>query len=160
MCDTLKAFAASLDVSAFKVVNPPSYIFLCGGQFEPEPGKDPSVRRIFHDFLESKSPHLINRVLLAEKANRWYNADLYPNLLQLEEHLAGLSTLVLLFVESAGSIAELGAFCCIEELQSKLVAVIETEHYNKPSFIWDGPARLMREQNPDSISAFILGKQK
>ncbi len=89
---------------------------------------------------------------LAEEASKWARAAKhYDNLLELEADLAYLSALILVFVESAGSIAELGAFCQARVLSKKLVAVLEHGHQDEQSFIQDGPVALLQRNDQDSV---------
>ena len=105
MTNPLEAFASSLDLNASRVLNSPSLIFLCGGPLTQETGDDPSARAIFYQRLKEEHQDLFKRVLLAEHANKWSRIGRqYGNLLDLENDLAGLSAVILLFVESAGSI--------------------------------------------------------
>lgn len=155
----LEVFAAKLKTKAFKVLNYPSYIFLCGGKLETPEGGTPSVRSLFYKQIEKSNPKILERVLLAEDANAWYQVtNVYKNLVELEEHLAGLSSFILLFVESAGSIAELGAFSFVQPLRKKLYAVIEEHYYRERSFIKEGPLTLLEQNNNDSVLAFPWGR--
>src|SRR6267378_1696843 len=126
MSTPLEAFGSSIDLDASKVLNFPSLIFLCGGPVEPGNGIQPSLRALFHRRLQQSHPELCDRVLLAEQANKWSKTSKhYDHLFDLENDLAYLSAIIMLFVESPGSIAELGAFCNVEPLRKKLVAVLE-----------------------------------
>ena len=155
MSDTLEAFAASVDTKAFKVVHSPSLIFLCGGSLDEKSGRPPSVRSVFYERLKKKRPEIASRVLLAETACKWYEfTRIYPNLLELEEQIAGLSALILLFVESPGSIAELGAFSEVKPLRDKLVTIVEENHYNSKSFIKEGPLTLLEKNKSNSVRAY------
>jgi hypothetical protein len=90
--------------------------------------------------------------LLAEVANRWSKtARHYDHLFDLEDDLAHLSAVIILFIESPGSIAELGAFCRVRPLSKKLIAVIEHSHQDEESFIQDGPVAFLTRQNPHSV---------
>ena len=71
--------------------------------------------------------------------------------LDLEGDLAYLSALILVFVESAGSIAELGAFCQTPVLNEKLFAVIEHRYQDEESFIKDGPVAKLKQLNNESV---------
>jgi hypothetical protein len=75
----------------------------------------------------------------------------YDHLFDLEDDLAYLSAIIMLFVESPGSIAELGAFCHDRVLSKKLMAVLEHSYQNGPSFIQDGPVALLKKQNSHSV---------
>lgn len=157
--NALEAFAKTLNAKAFKVVNYPSYIFLCGGQLKTDRDETPSARSVFRKHLKNTNPSAADRVLLAEEVSGWFSAaSVYPNLVELEEHLAGLSSLILLFVESEGSIAELGAFSFVPALREKLTVVIEKRHYDKRSFIYQGPVTFLRQNDNDSVFSYKWGE--
>jgi len=152
MSTPLEAFGSSIDLNASKVLNPPSLIFLCGGTIGTGPGIHPSLRALFLQRLKEDHPDLSNRVLLAEEANRWSKtAQHYDHLFDLEDDLAHLSAVIMLFVESPGSIAELGAFCRLDPLRKKLVAVLEHSHQDEESFIQDGPVAFLTKHDPRSV---------
>jgi hypothetical protein len=91
-------------------------------------------------------------VLLAENANKWSKASKhYEDLLLLESDLAHLSAAILLLVESAGSIAELGAFSYDPVLSEKLIAVLEFEYQGDESFIQDGPVAKLNRDGQNSV---------
>jgi hypothetical protein len=68
----------------------------------------------------------------------------FTDLLEVETYLADLAEIIILFVESPGSIAELGTFSALATVQPKVLAVVNTKH-DGPSFIADGPVRHLRE---------------
>lgn len=159
MSHPLEAFASSLDLDASKVTNSPSLIFLCGGPIDPKPGVDPSLRAIFYQHLKVAKSDLQERVLLAEEANKWSrNSKHYDNLFDLENDLAYLSDVILLFVESAGSFAELGAFCQARALRNKLVAILEEGYWQQkePSFIRDGPVAYLENLEDEDHKSVLV----
>jgi hypothetical protein len=152
MSTTLEAFGSSINLNASKVLNSPSLIFLCGGPIKAGSLHQPSLRALFLQRLQQRLPKLYSRVLLAEEANKWKKADThYDHLFALENDLAYLSAIIMLFVESPGSIAELGAFCNVDPLSKKLVAVLEHSHQYDTSFIQDGPVALLTKNDPRSV---------
>ena len=152
MPTTLEAFGSSFDLNASRVLNPPSLIFLCGGSIQNSGEPPASLRGLFYQRLKQDHPELCPRVLLAEEANQWSKAaSYYDHLFALEDDLAYLSAAIMLFVESPGSIAELGAFCNVDALSKKLIAVLEHNHQNDESFIQDGPIALLRKNDPRSV---------
>jgi hypothetical protein len=156
MANTLAEIAMSLNIAKSSVQNRIPQIFLCGGPL-PKPGEAPaSLRAVLMELLEKNYTGLRSNILLAEDAADWYHnpkspkPPRFPNLVNLEEQIGALSTLILLIVESAGSIAELGAFSFIASLRAKLSVVLETSYQNERSFIMDGPvAMLERESEVD-----------
>jgi hypothetical protein len=93
-------------------------------------------------------------VVLAEKTLQLFDGSAYGDLLAFERDLASLSSLTVVFVESAGSIAELGSFSVLPEIHRKLLVVIEHGYANKPSFIWLGPARYLKNQGAHRVQVF------
>jgi hypothetical protein len=152
MSDSLEEFSSNFDLDASSALNSPSLIFLCGGKINGPSKADSSLRALFYNQLKIKYSDLLGRVLLAEDANKWSKIDgQYRNLLDLESDLAWLSAVILLFVESPGSIAELGAFSQTEVLRDKLVAILEHSYQEKESFIRDGPVALLLHHDKKSV---------
>lgn len=156
MARSLAEVAKSLSIAKSYIQNRPAQIFLCGGPL-PKPGEAAmSLRAILMAILESDRPDLKRSVILAEDAADWYhnpkspNAPHFPNLVDLEEQIAALSTLILLVVESAGSIAELGAFSFIPSFRQKLSVVLEGSFQDRRSFIMDGPVAMVEKENSSS----------
>lgn len=92
--------------------------------------------------LEDPDGNLPPYIVLAEEAVTWYHSlssNRFSNLVELEACIAALSTRILLIVESAGSMTELGAFSFDERLSGKLFAVLDKSYEKDQSFIIDGP---------------------
>ena len=87
------------------------------------------------------------RILLAEDANRMLADSSFDNLLDLEEYIAAIVDAVILFVESAGSICELGAFTKTPEIINKMHDFLMNDHGINPSFIVNGPPRYLENIN-------------
>jgi len=68
---------------------------------------------------------------LAEEANITHPDDPYTNWQSFEIDIAQLFQLVLLFCESAGSIAELAAFSLIDEIASRTLVVVDNIYYSE-----------------------------
>jgi len=79
-----------------------------------------------------------SRILLAEEAVNALADSHFENLLDLEEYIAAVVSNVLLIVESAGSICELGSFVKIKEISEKLVIIMLSDHSYPASFITSG----------------------
>jgi hypothetical protein len=87
-------------------------------------------------------------VVLAERANQLYRDTNYSDLITFEEDIARIAALVFLITESAGSLAELGAFASLKAVRKNLAILIQTEHEAAESFVRYGPVkRLMDEDN-------------
>jgi hypothetical protein len=119
-------FSQDLDADKIHVQAPTSVIFLCGGPIssvvEPIPL---SLRDAFLKILEN--PVLKGRDLIqAEDITpqiSFFNK--YENILDFETDLAQIVELIILFCESEGSLAELGAFAMINEIALRLFWLYE-----------------------------------
>ncbi|KKC36533.1 hypothetical protein WH87_14200 [Devosia epidermidihirudinis] len=91
-------------------------------------------------------------MMLAEQLNAFFPKGNYKDILTFEAHIAQISELIVLFSESFGSAAELGAFAMVPDIAHRLLVVIDDEHFNANSFISLGPIRaLENEFGPTSI---------
>ena len=129
----------------------PSLIFLCGGK-TAKGGRYKSARDYFNRHLRRKKPSIAARVKLVEEVNEWFQRDnAFPDLLELENYLAHLADITVLFVESPGSIAELGAFANSDDIRPKTLAVLNNSHESDGSFISNGPIRKLSNENEDHV---------
>ncbi len=55
--------------------------------------------------------------------------------------------MIILFCESEGSLAELGAFAVIDEIAQRLFVVVREKHWEEMSFIKLGPLRLIEHEH-------------
>lgn len=115
-----------------------------------------SARDYFHRHLKRKKTDLAKRVKLAEDINNWFkkawfqNDTAFSDLVEVENYLAHLAAVTVLFVESPGSIAELGAFSASDVLRHKLLAVVNESHPDD-SFIADGPIRRLKNHDASRV---------
>lgn len=144
MHEAVSLFARSVQIKTCRVVNTPNIIFLCGGATATDPTLPLSARDYFSRHLQQNLPEIFKRVKLAETINNWLIGDVFSDLLELEEHCADISDLIILFVESPGSIAELGVFAASSVLEPKILAIVNNSHPRYGSFIADGPLRRLR----------------
>ena len=127
-------------------------IFLCGGQMTTEGvtckerftnlfvknfNQKKSFRYQLMEYLSNTDKPFHSQIVIAENFEDWYEKG-YRDLLKLEEDIAALSNIIVIILESAGSIAELGAFAKNKKLGKKLFIVVQPEHADQKSFIWKG----------------------
>src|SRR5205085_6035908 len=96
-----------------------SLLFVCGGPAEPGAH---SARRRFLDYAADALPNV--RVFLAEAAAKDitdYDEPRFLNLAQFEQFISTFADCVLLFAESAGSLAEIGFFAAHIGILRKLL---------------------------------------
>jgi hypothetical protein len=79
----------------------------------------------------------------------------YDNWLTFESDIAQIANIVVLFSESYGSMAELGAFAMVDEIASRLLVVIDDKNYRDSSFVRLGPLRLL-ERNYGKTAICVL----
>ena len=150
-------FARSLKVDGCRLTNTPNLIFLCGGKIA-EQGKYRSARDYFNRNLQKNGAAIAGRVKLAEEVYSWFQNHKpfakygpFSDLLELENHLAHLADAVVLFVESPGSIAELGAFANSDVLRPKTLAILNRSEASGPSFISDGPVQKIINEDRELV---------
>lgn len=127
-----------IDLSASHLKPYQGFIFLCGGPTDIRSIQPISVRDAIHRELV-KHGDIDGRIRVAEDYKDWSHDAIYRDLVSFERHLAELSSVIVLVLESPGSIAELGLFSVIEEFKNKLLVFVETDHYQSDSFIKLGP---------------------
>lgn len=153
--EVLKAFSPKnlrIKAQGFK-----DKIFFCGGQLDGKSSPPLSLRDHIHRHLVKKEHSLSDRIILAERFTGWFGDSFkrpYYDLISFEKDLAVLAGLVVLFLESPGSFAELGAFSQVESIASRLHVFIRTDYHNHDSFIALGPVKYLEHHHPGSIHVY------
>lgn len=86
-----------------------------------------------------------------EQFDDWDKYEGYSNLIDFESDAGNLAQAIVLFSESPGSFAELGAFCMNDVLSERLFVVIDKLHYGDTSFIANGPVKKIEQLHENSI---------
>lgn len=131
-----------VDMTTVRVHSPTSLLFLCGGPIDATASRPPSLREAFTRALVDPAYKKYN-TLMAEELNAFFPKGQYQDILTFEAHIAQISELIVLFSESFGSAAELGAFAMVQDIAHRLLVVIDDEHYHAKSFISLGPIRAL-----------------
>lgn len=131
-----------IDTKTLRVYAPTSAVFVCGGRIDITAPLPASLRDAFLKAQASK-PICDYKVILAEELNAFFPRGSYKDILSFEADIAQISELIVLFSESFGSVAELGAFSMVEEIAFRLLVVIDDKNYNDLSFITLGPIRAL-----------------
>jgi len=105
-------------------------IFLCGAN-------ESKSRDAVRQYLARHIPGL--DVFYAEKVWREIVSLGERDALQMEEDLAKLADLIIVIVESAGTLTELGAFSLSPSLRQKLLPIVDEVHRYDASFVKTGP---------------------
>jgi hypothetical protein len=122
-------------------------VFLFGGQLAPKNKKAKSVRAKLLKHLTKTKSSLKPFIVKAEDFKDWIEDSKYGDLLSFETDLAQLSSLIILILESPGSIGELGAFCINTQLKNKLIVILSEDHLKEKSFISLGLLRQIKRDN-------------
>lgn len=147
-----------IDLSASRLKPYQGFIFLCGGPTDIRSAKPVSIRDAIHRELV-KHRDIDGRIRVAEDYKDWSHEAIYRDLVSFERHLAELSSVIVLVLESPGSIAELGLFSVIDEFKRKLLVFVETDHYQSDSFIRLGPIDYLEKvhENTAECHRWMLG---
>jgi len=134
----------------------PDLVAIFGGQLST-PGEISSglpyksCRDAYIQWLATNSPAERSKALMPESYEDWNNFNTYNDLLLFEADLGYLTAAIVVFLEAAGSIAELGAFSQIESLKDRLVIVVTGDRHPIKSFISLGPLRQLELRDRESV---------
>lgn len=140
--------SALIDPSDTRIRQLPDFILVFGGPLGDPRG---SARQIFLNWIDLNRSDLSQWIRKPEDYQDWNDLDGYANLIDFERDALCLTRAVVLFSESPGSHAELGAFCMDPILSERLFVVISEKHYNAGSFISKGPVKKIEDISEDSI---------
>jgi hypothetical protein len=159
---TIETFITTVDPDRATVVSFPEFIAIFGGAISPKKNKSKpkSKREAFYRWILEHRKELIELLLLPENYDDWSNFDTYSDLLLFEMDLGYLTSAVLVFLESPGSIAELGAFSQIPSLSERLIVVVTDNHHPQKSFISLGPIRSIKETKKHLNSVCVIPEAK
>lgn len=153
--DPRPKFIQRIDLTKTRVRAFEGFVFLCGGERGDDPAPIKSVRHmLYHELTSGRHSDIAQRLKLAEEIQDWFEGGNYDDLVIFEEHLAGLSAVIVLVVESAGAIAELGAFTLTPAILDRLLVVVAEAHYEQKSFIRLGPIRRLENSAAESVLVY------
>lgn len=138
---------AAVDPKRATVASFPEFVAVFGGELSSRIGrskaasKPKSQRDAFVQWISTNRPALKEMLIHPESYDDWRDFDTYSDLLLFETDLGYLTSAVVVFLEGAGAIAELGAFSQIASLSERLLVVVDREDHPKNSFISLGPIR-------------------
>ena len=143
-----------IDPETLRVYAPTPVVFLCGGKTDAAGTEIISLRDAFLRFAYT-DPFKAHRILLAEELNGFFPQGQYSDILQLESDIAQISDLIILFSESYGSAAELGAFSVLAPIASNLLVVIDDKNYEDISFVRLGPIKALENKYGEAAVCVI-----
>lgn len=153
MSDTLTKFLREINRGKLRVERPSKFVFLCGGLIHTDELLPPENLRDYlwriRQIRDGKTTYV-----LAESAQQLYRDSGYSDLISFEEDIARIAAIVLVISESAGSLAELGAFCSNDVISPVLRVIISEKNFSQESFIRWGPVERVRLKNRDRVGVF------
>jgi hypothetical protein len=152
---------ASLDSSKFTVSFTPLKIFVCGGTYNSRSHIPESVRHRLINYFIDRNDLLFRACIQAEDFKDYFKEGAYDDLLEFEKDIANVATLIIVFLESPGSLVELGLFCMDTSLASRLLIIAPAEETEKEdSFIFHGPLKNLRRNDKTSVLIYPLADPK
>jgi hypothetical protein len=147
----------AMKLDTLRVHAPSSIVFLCGGAIDATLDSPAVLRDAFYRIATNEGvPY---KIILAEAAKPLTDDAGYSDLLSFESDIARVVGLILLFAESAGSLAELGAFAALDAVAPSLLAVLDDYYYDQESFIVQGPVRYLEKHHGDE-AIHVLDRQE
>ncbi len=145
----------NLNVMNFKVNLQNHKLFVCGGLVDGTAFIPPSFRDRFISYTASNQEHIHDSIVLAESFKDYFKENAYPDLLVFEDEIASIASLVVIFLESPGSLVELGMFCTKPNFYKKLLIIAPQEEIQaEDSFIYLGPLENIRKKEETSIAIY------
>jgi hypothetical protein len=140
-----------LDLERLRVTRPSTFLFLCGGALATDGAKPLNLRDYIYRYRRLRSPY---EIVLAEKATQLYRDTNYTDLISFEEDIARIAAVVLVIAESAGSLAELGAFASNDTILKALRVMIKEKHESDESFIRYGPVERVKKAKREYLGVY------
>lgn len=128
------------DAKSLHVRAPSPIILLCGGPIDVRTPKPESLREAY-TLIYGRAALKDYTTVTPEEFKIFAPDGNYQDWLSFESEFAQIVDLIVLFSESYGSVAELGAFAMVEEIALRLLVVIDDKNYSDPSFVKLGPVR-------------------
>ena len=149
MVDPRGNFLSQLDIHSCRVeLSQAPIVLLCGGKVPSQHGTGSASLR--HAVTQAQTNFEVFR---PEEITDWQTDAIYKNLLDFEQDLASICTLVVIVLESPGSIAELGAFSQFEELRDRLT-VFAPSNMDPESFIELGILRYIEKESSSRVKRY------
>ncbi|WP_414447595.1 retron St85 family effector protein [Burkholderia sp. 22PA0099] len=161
MSDLSTSLSPKIDLEKSRVKPYEGFIFLCGGPADITSVFPTSLRdAIYRELVKSDSDE--GRIRVAEHYKDWAHDSVYNDLVLFEQHIAELSSIIVLVLESPGAIAELGLFAAIGAFREKLLVFVDTQYYRSNSFIKLGPVDFLEKThgNPAEVHRWLNNRQQ
>lgn len=128
------------DAKSLHVRAPSPIILLCGGIIDVKEAKPRSLRQAY-TLVYGRPAFKGYANVTPEEFDIFAPNGNYHDWLSFESEFAQIVDLIILFSESYGSVAELGAFSMVDEISQRLLVVMDDKNYSESSFVKLGPVR-------------------
>ncbi|MFL9994668.1 retron St85 family effector protein [Paraburkholderia sediminicola] len=153
MSDPSTSLSSKIDLDQSRVKPYEGFIFLCGGPTDVKSVLPASLRdALYRELVKNDSEE--ERIRVAEHYKDWAHDSIYNDLVLFEQHIAELSSIIVLVLESPGAIAELGLFSAIGEFRDKLLVFIDYQYYKSNSFIKLGPVDFLEKTHGNAAEVY------
>ena len=150
--DLIKGFAREIDPKSLRITAFPDIVWVFGGRTSAKSTKKfLSLRDLFLNRLYGSKSILAKFARIPESYEEWNTFDGYPDLLEFERDASYLAKATVIFCESPGAFAELGAFASDPHLCSHTIVVIQRSKRKQTSYINLGPIRRIERTDHQSI---------
>jgi hypothetical protein len=145
---------SNIDIAGSRIqfANTP-IVLLCGGVVpikEHAEDDDPPISSLRDAVSRADKNYEMFR---PEEITSWQSDAVFKNLMNFEADLASICSLVVIILESAGSLVELGAFSQLPDFSKKIIAV-HSSHFRKDSFINLGIFRHIAEGHESCVKSY------
>lgn len=145
----------SLSFKNFSLSLSPQKIFICGGKVNTGELYPQSLRdRIIAFFEVTDADGLSDSFIMAETFKDYFRENTYSDLFTFEDDIAKLSTLVIICLESPGSLVELGMFANVSDTKKLLIFAPDEHVEAEDSFIFLGPLSFLKRKDIESVHTF------
>lgn len=152
--DKREEYLAQITLETSRIVLSQPILFLCGGKVDALLTEPESVRGALVEHLNRTGCDLAESITLAEDFKDWIHDSIYRDLLVFESDIAHISSLIIIILESAGALTELGLFVRNKALKNKILVFVNEKHYEENSFIKLGPLRHLQDIKDSSVCAY------
>lgn len=153
MPSPIRAFYEDLDEAKLRIEPPKKFVFLCGGTIGADGSTSAESLRDYLCRIRSFSSDVHGEIVRAETATQLYRDTAYDDLITFEEDIARIATVVLVIAESAGSLAELGAFAS-NTTRNALRIIVQETYWTQESFIRFGPLKRISDDSSDNVGVY------
>lgn len=154
--DPRLAFLNSLDLPACRIeFSQAPIVLVCGGPVAPVKLFPEAPEPLVASLRDAITRHHTKfEVFRPEEIQDWHGDAIFKDLVGFERALAGICTLIVIILESSGSMVELGAFSQLPELAEKCVVVCSSSFDEDISFINLGILRFLSAKNSSRVKNY------